>query len=66
MNAAEFAALDDAAKARHAATLTKRQRVELIDQLVSHHKAKAGTDPDPFRLRLNQQFREWAAARSPQ
>lgn len=64
MTGAEFCALSDAAKAAHVATLNRDQRRKLIDAVADHHKAK-GEAADPFRLRLNQQFREWAAKRQP-
>ena len=65
MNAATFCGLTDAEKRAHVATLSNHQRRKLIDAVADHHKAR-GEAADPFRLRLNQQFREWAAKRQPQ
>lgn len=65
MTAAEFCALSDSAKARHVAKLSDRERIALVNAVAAHHDPAAGEN-DPFRLRLNQQFREWAAKRAPQ
>lgn len=64
MNAATFCALSDAEKRAHVATLNRDQRRKLIDAVADHHLSDG--NPDPFKLKANAEFREWAAKRQPQ
>lgn len=66
MTGAEFAALDQVAKARHVAGLSDQQRTALVNAVADFYQTKAGAnDPDPFRQRANREFAAWAAKRAP-
>ncbi|MBK8068765.1 MAG: hypothetical protein IPK27_14400 [Rhodanobacteraceae bacterium] len=63
MNAATFCGLTDAEKRAHVATLSNHQRRKLIDAVADYHQSNG--NPDPFKLKANAEFREWAAKRAP-
>lgn len=63
MNAVTFCALGDEDKRAHVATLTDSQRRKLIDAVADYHLSDG--NPDPFKLKANAEFREWAAKRAP-
>ena len=65
MTGAEFCALPEQAKQKHVAGLTDVQRRALVDSVATHHAAQAvaqEANTDPFRLRMNRRFREFASA----